>query len=150
ELVGYPGRPEGLLQHLHLTALGASTATPAGGLTAPVLVVHDYDELKAHAAEVPGKIILFAGKFDQAIADNGRAMIAYVQNGEYRFNGAGKAAELGAAASLVRSVGGAEYRLPHTGLTVFEEGKPRIPAGALSAEDADLVARLAAKGTVTM
>ncbi len=150
ELTDYPGHPAGIVQHLHLTTLGASTATPEAGITAPVLVVHDYDELKAHAAEVPGKIVLYAGHFDQALADNGRAMTAYVQNGEYRFTGPAKAAELGAAAALVRSVGGADFRLPHTGVTIFEDGKPKIPCAALSAEDADLVARLAAKGAVTM
>lgn len=150
ELTDYAGRPAGIVQPLHLTTLGASTATPAAGLTAPVLVVHDYDELKAHAAEVPGKIVLFADRFDQALADNGRAMTAYVQNGEYRFSGPGRAAELGAAAALVRSVGGAEYRLPHTGVTIFEDGKPKIPCAALAAEDADLVARLASRGPVTM
>jgi hypothetical protein len=77
-------------------------------------------------------------------------MAAYVQNGEYRFSGPQKAAELGAAAALVRSVGGADYRLPHTGVTVFEDGKPKIPCAALAAEDADLVARLATQGPVTM
>jgi hypothetical protein len=99
---------------------------------------------------VPGKIVVYAGKFDQALADNGHAMTAYVQNGEYRFNGPAKAAAMGAAAALVRSVGGAEYRLPHTGVTGFDEGKPKIPCAALSAEDADLIARLATQGPVSM
>jgi hypothetical protein len=150
ELTEYPGRPAGIQQRLHLTALGNTSATPAAGLTAPVLVVKDYDELNAHAAQVPGKIVLFATHFDQKLADNGRAMAAYVQSGEYRFNGPQKAAELGAAAALVRSIGGADYRLPHTGQTSFDEGKPHLPAGALSAEDADMLARLAAQGPVTM
>ncbi|HWW21692.1 MAG TPA: M20/M25/M40 family metallo-hydrolase, partial [Steroidobacteraceae bacterium] len=60
------------------------------------------------------------------------------------------AAQLGAAAALVRSVGGADYRLPHTGMTTWDEKQQPIPAAALSAEDADLVARLAAQGPVSM
>ena len=60
------------------------------------------------------------------------------------------AARLGAVASLIRSVGGAEYRLPHTGGTSYAEGVTRIPAGALSAEDAALVERLAARGPVRL
>ena len=52
----------------------------------------------------------------------------------------------GAIAALVRSVGSADYRLPHTGFS-FPAG---IPAGAVTAEDADLIAHLAAEGKVRM
>ena len=57
---------------------------------------------------------------------------------------------LGAAAALVRSIGGADYRLPHTGATIWKEGQAPIPAAALAAEDADLIVRLAARGPVSM
>ena len=58
--------------------------------------------------------------------------------------------KIGAAAALVRSVGGADFRLPHTGATFFKDGLKPIPAAALAAEDADLVTRLAAAGPVKM
>ena len=64
----------------------------------------------------------------------------------YRGAGAKAAAELGAVASLIRSVGGAEYRLPHTGYSV----PAGIPAGAVTAEDADLIAHLASQGPVQL
>jgi carboxypeptidase Q len=150
ELTRYPGRPEGISQRLHLTALGGSSATPAGGIEAPVIVLRDFDELKGRGAEVRGKIVLFESRFDQRLADNGHAGEAYGQAGEYRFRGPAEAASLGAAAALVRSVGGADYRLPHTGLTRWKDRQAPIPAAALAAEDADLVARLAAAGPVTM
>ncbi|MGH8230291.1 MAG: M20/M25/M40 family metallo-hydrolase [Steroidobacteraceae bacterium] len=150
ELIDYPAHPQGLSQPLHLTALGSSSATPAGGLTARVIVVHDFDELHARAAEVRGSIVLFEVRFDQRLADNGEAMRAYEEAGAYRFVGPSAAAELGAAAALVRSIGGADYRLPHTGATIFKPGQTAIPAAALTAEDADLVTRLAAQGPVTM
>ncbi|MET0388778.1 MAG: peptidase M28, partial [Polyangiales bacterium] len=38
ELVEYARRPKGITQTLQLTALGGSVATPAEGITAPVLV----------------------------------------------------------------------------------------------------------------
>jgi carboxypeptidase Q len=60
--------------------------------------------------------------------------------------GAKRAAALGAVASLVRSVGGADYRLPHTGGSRAAD----IPAGAVTSEDADLIAHLAAQGKVRM
>jgi Zn-dependent M28 family amino/carboxypeptidase len=47
-------------------------------------------------------------------------------------------------ASLVRSVGSADYRIPHTGWN----DPAGIPAGAVTSEDADLMARLAAQGKV--
>jgi len=150
ELTEYRGRPAGIAQTLHLTTLGGSSATAAAGLTARVIVVHDFDELKARASEVRGNIVLFEAKFDQRLADNGQASAAYGQAGAYRFGGPSAAAELGAAAALVRSVGGADYRLPHTGATTWADKQAAIPAAALTAEDADLVTRLAADGPVTM
>ena len=149
-VVEYPGRPAGLSQRLALTALGGSAATPEKGLTARVLVVHDLAELGAHARQAEGSIVLFESRFDQRLADNGDASDAYRQAGLYRFTGPSAAAKLGAVAALVRSVGGADFRLPHTGATFFDDGQTPIPAAALAAEDADLVARLAAAGPVTL
>src|SRR5207302_4870880 len=71
---------------------------------------------------------------------------AYGEAVAYRGAGAKAAAELGAVASLIRSVGGAEYRLPHTGYSV----PAGIPAGAVTAEDADLIAHLASQGPVQL
>jgi hypothetical protein len=150
ELVDYPGRPAGITQRLHLTTLGSSSATPPKGLTARVIVVHDMAELKARASEVRGNIVLFEYHFDQRLAANGQAGAAYGQAGLYRTQGPSAAAQLGAVAALVRTVGGADYRLPHTGVTLFKEGQAPIPAAALSTEDADLVTRLAAQGPVTL
>ena len=150
ELVDYAGRPKGITQPLHLTTLGGSAATPKKGLIAPVLLVHSLAELKTRAAEVPGKIVLISIAFDQNLADNGQAGQAYGQAGEPRFSGPAVAAKLGAAATLVRSVGGADYRLPHTGATKWDDGGKQIPAAALASEDAMLIERLAAQGPVTM
>jgi carboxypeptidase Q len=150
DLLEYPGRPGGITQRLHLTALGGSGATPAGGVTARVIVVHDFDELTARSKEVRGNIVLFPVRFNQRLADNGDASDAYGQAVHYRVAGPSAAAALGAAAALVRSVGGADYRLPHTGATVWKEGQTPIAAAALTAEDADLVVRLAAAGPVTL
>jgi Zn-dependent M28 family amino/carboxypeptidase len=51
---------------------------------------------------------------------------------------------------LIRSVGGAEYRLPHTGQTDYKKDAPKIPAAAVTAEDADLMAALAPQGRVRL
>ena len=149
ELVEYRGRPAGISQRVVLTALGGSGATPADGLTAQVLVVSSFDALKARAAEVKGRIVLFDVPFDQGMADRGLAGQAYGAGSNYRSNGPRIAAEMGAAAALVRSVGGANYRLPHTGNTALQDGA-RIPAAAVTVEDAMLMRRLARRGPVTM
>ena len=149
ELVEYTGRPAGLSQRVVLTALGGSSATPAAGLTAPVLIVHSFDELKARGAEAKGRIVLFDVPFDQHMADHGLAGQAYGQGAQYRVAGPRMAAEMGAAAALVRSVGGADFRIPHTGASGLQDGA-RIPAAAVSTEDAMLMARLAARGPLTM
>ena len=147
ELVEFPGQATGTAQKIVLTALGGSVATPADGLTADVVVVNNFDELKALGREkVAGKIVLFNELFDKRKAAGGLAFVAYGEAVRYRAAGPKAAAELGAVAALVRSVGNADYRLPHTGYSV----PAGIPAGAVTAEDADLMAHLAAEGKVRM
>jgi hypothetical protein len=148
-LVDYQGRPAGVTQKIVLTALGGSGATPAGGITAPVIIVHSFEELKAHAAEVKGRIVLIDVPFDQNMADRGLAGTAYGQAVAFRGAGPRMAAEMGAAAALVRAVGGAAYRIPHTGMTLLKDDA-RIPAAAVTIEDALLIGRLARRGPVTM
>jgi carboxypeptidase Q len=149
ELVNYTGKPAGVTQKIVLTALGGSGATPAAGITADVLVLHSFDELKARAAEVKGRIVLFDVPFDQDMADHGLAGPAYGQSVAYRVAGPRMAAEMGAAAALVRAVGGAAYRIPHTGTAGLQDGA-RIPAAAVTIEDAMLMTRLSKRGPVSM
>ena len=145
ELVEYPGQAPGTSQKIVLTALGGNAPTAPEGITAEVVVVKSFDELTSLGREkVAGKIVLFNVVFDKQKAANGRAGEAYGEAVAYRGQGAKAAAELGAVASLVRSVGNADYRLPHTGASTAAG----IPAGAVSSEDADLMARLAAQGKV--
>jgi Iap family predicted aminopeptidase len=147
ELVEYPGQVSQTSQKIVVTALGGSSATPAEGLTAPVVVARNFEDLSnLGRAKVEGKIVLFTYPFDQKKAEAGHALDAYAESVVYRGSGARAAAELGAVASLVRSAGGADYRLPHTGWSA----PAGIPAGAVTAEDAELIAHLAAQGAVRM
>ena len=150
-LVQFPGMAPNTTQKIVLTALGGSVATPANGLTAEVIVVNNFEELQALGRKkVAGKMVLFNVLFDKQLAAQGFAGPAYGQAVAYRAAGPSAAARLGAVAALVRSVGGAEYRLPHTGQTRYADDAPKIPAAAVTAEDADLIARLAEQGTVRM
>lgn len=150
-LTQFPGMAPNTTQKIVLTALGGSVATPASGLTAEVVVVKSFEELEALGRKkVEGKLVLFNVIFDKQLAAQGFAGPAYGQAVAYRSGGPSAAARLGAVGALVRSVGGADYRLPHTGQTRYAADAPQIPAGAVSAEDADLMANLAAQGTVKM
>jgi carboxypeptidase Q len=151
EVVAWPGQTPGTTQKVVLTALGGSVATPAEGLTAEVVVVDDWKQLSTLPPDaVKGKILLFNHKFDKELAAQGNGLDAYIGGVVYRGAGPIAAGGLGAAAVLVRSVGGADYRLPHTGMTAYANGVPKIPAAAVTAEDADLLKDLAGQGPVKL
>lgn len=147
ELIEGPGFVPGIQQKVVLTALGGSTSTGAAGIAANVVVVDNFDQLKMlEGHKVAGKIVLFNEKFDMQRAKAGFAVAAYRDIVGYRETGPKAAAESGAVAALVRSIGSAEYRLPHAG----DSDPAGIPAAAVSAEDADMIAHLAAQGPVRM
>lgn len=147
ELVEYYGQAAGTRQRIVLTAISGSSATPADGITADLVVVHNFGELNELGRErIAGKIVVFNVPYDEKKALAGMAFEAYGEAVVYRTQGAKLAAELGAVASLIRSVGGADYRLPHTGFSL----PAGIPAGALAAEDAALIDHLARQGRVRM
>ncbi len=147
ELVEYPGQAPGSRQKVVLTALGGNHPTPPEGITAEVVVANDFADLeRLGRPSVADKIVLFNFPFDQHKAAGGLAGEAYDEAVQYRALGAKTAAGWGAAAALVRSVGGADYRIAHTG----GSRAANIPAGAVSSEDANLIAHLAAQGKVRM
>ncbi len=150
-LTEFPGQAAGTTQKIVLCALGGSVATPPEGLTAEVVVVRDFDELNSLGKEkVAGKIVLFNEIYDKAMAAEGHGGEAYGEAVVYRGDGPSAAARLGAVAALIRSVGSADYRLPHTGMTKYADDAPKIPAGAVTAEDAELLVALAPQGVVRM
>ena len=150
-LLQFPGMAENTTQKIILCALGASVATPAEGITGEVIAVKNFEELKALPREkVAGKIVLFNYLFDKQMAAEGLGGDAYGQAVVYRADGPSSAARQGAVACLIRSVGGADYRIPHTGQTHYADDAPKIPAGAITAEDADLIVDLTRQGPVKM
>ncbi len=130
-------RPEPLA----LLALGGSVATPAGGVEAPVVVIREFSEL---GPQVKGKIVLF----DHPMRDGLPTIDHYGEAVAFRASGASKAAVHGALAVLVRSVTTRSLYTPHTGGVFYDEKSPRIPAAAIPTEEADRLARMAARGEV--
>lgn len=122
-------------QPLPMLGLGGSIATPPGGITADVMVVTSYDDLKARAAEAKGRMVLFNVPFT-----------SYGETVQYRSGGAVAAARVGAVASIIRSVTPYSQRTPHTGGMAYNDSVPKIPHAAITVEDADMIARMVARG----
>jgi len=128
-------------QRLLVTALGGSEPTPADGVTAEVVEAAGIEGLQSLGKDaVRGRIVLFNAPMPV------RGMEGYSAAVPQRTRGASEAARLGAVAALVRSVGTLSARLPHTGALNYQDSAPRIPAAAVTAEDADLIHRLLASG----
>jgi hypothetical protein len=131
---------------LHVLGLGGTIATPKRGITAPVVVVHDWAELDAKREAVKGSIVLYDVAMPAWTETEGSG---YGETVQYRGRGASRAAKHGAVAVLMRSVTAHSLSTLHTGAMTYEEGVAKIPALAVTVEDATLIARLAAQGPVT-
>jgi carboxypeptidase Q len=128
-----------------LLGLGGSVGTH-GTLRAPLAAFESLDDLRASTVRLAGRIAFVNHRlppFDEQHDDPG-----YRTGVQARLHAASEAARQGALAVLVRSVTAVSLRTPHTGALSYDEGVRRIPAAAVSTEDADLLARLARRGPV--
>ena len=132
---------------LHLIGIGGTVATPKGGITAPVVVVHSWQELEAKRDQLKGTIVLYNVPMPAWSPEKGPGYGAVFG---YRYEGPSRAAKYGAVGALVRSLTEHSLSTPHTGTLGYDDKLPKIPAAALTLEDADLIDRLAAKGPVSV
>lgn len=130
-------------QHqLHITALGYSGPTSKGGLSGELVYFASLEALRtAPEGSLRGKIAFI----DHAMTRTQDGS-AYGPYGNARRQGPGVAAGKGAAGVVIRSIGTAHQRNPHTGAISWPDGMKPIPAGAVSLPDADLIARIARTG----
>ena len=130
-MVGPVDRP------LTMLGLGGSVGTPKQGTTGEVIVASTFDELASMGKEkVAGKIVLFNPVWN-----------GYGGTVMYRGSGASRAAAMGATAMLVRSMTGTSMQSPHTGALVYTDGVAKIPAAAITVEDAGYIQRTIQSGT---
>lgn len=130
-------------QPLSMLGLGGSVGTPPEGITAPVIVVANEDDLKARGDDVRGKIVLFNKAMPPYHSERGAG---YGETVKYRVHGARLAAAQGAVAALVRSVTANSLHTPHTGAMRYGDAEVKIPTAAITIEDAETLARLQARG----
>lgn len=122
---------------MDLLGLGGTVGTP--GVEAEVVVVSALDELGPSAK---GKIVLLNVPMAEGVpsAPNYGAAV------RTRTRGPSLAAAQGAVGVLVRSITTRSLYTPHTGALGYDEAQPKIPAAAITHEDADQIARLVARG----
>jgi Zn-dependent M28 family amino/carboxypeptidase len=134
-------------QPMAMLGLGGSVGT-RGTLRARMVPFDGLDALKASTGRLDGAIAFVNHRmppYDDANGDPG-----YRQGVQARLHAASEAARRGARAVLVRSVTQRSLRTPHTGALEYDAGVAKIPAAAVSTEDADMLARLAERGAVTV
>jgi carboxypeptidase Q len=117
---------------LPLLGLGDSIGTPPEGVEGEAMVVDGFEALERDSSRVRGRIVVFNVPFT-----------TYGETVRYRTQGPIRAAQHGAVAMLLRSVGPVGLRTPHTGsLMSGDATRRRIPSAAISAEDASMLQRL--------
>ncbi len=136
-----------LMEPLHkplvMLGVGRSAGTAPEGITAEVLVAKDEAAFEALGDRVRGRMVLFDNPMPAYDPEKGAG---YGQTVRFRGKGARLVESKGGVAALVRSVTAHSLRTPHTGTQGYSEGIPKVPAAALSTEDADLIARYVKRG----
>ena len=130
---------------LHMLGLGRSVGTKPGGISAQVLVVRDFAELRARRAEAKGKIIVYNFPFNTTV----HPFVGYGEAVQYRAYGPDSAVQFGAVATLARSATPLSLQTPHTGALSYADtlrNAPNIPGASITPEDAELLARMQARG----
>jgi hypothetical protein len=124
-------------QALSITALGGSISTPKTGIEAELVSFATLGELKrAPLKGFKGKIIFVDEKMTRTQDGSGYSVAVKKRSGA-----AIEAGKRGALAALIRSVGTDHHRFAHTGQMKYEKGVAAVPIAALSAPDADQLAR---------
>lgn len=128
---------------LPMLGLGGSVGTAKEGVSAKVVVVDSDKALARLADKATDKIVLFNVPMPPYHPEHGSGYGKVVR---YRYDAARLAADAGAVAALVRSATTRSLRTPHTGAMSYEKAKKKIPAAAITIEDAEMLARLYRRG----
>lgn len=132
---GYIELATGKKYNLHLCALGNSVGTGKSGITAGVVEVKSIEEIhQLGEAVLDGKIVFINFVMDPT---NINVFQSYGKSGIGRWGAPTIAAKYGAIGAMVRSMAINPDDAPHTGVTVYNDSFPKIPAVAISTNDAN-------------
>lgn len=133
---------------LKALALGNSIGTGSGGITAPVIEVKSLDEVDSlPEALVSGKIVFYNRPMDPRQINT---FAAYGGAVDQRVYGASRAAKKGAVGVVVRSMTTLLDDVPHTGTLNYQDPDQRIPAVAISTNDAEMLSDLLKQSEVSI
>jgi hypothetical protein len=125
-----------------IAALGGSISTPSIGISANVIEVKNFKELKMIGKDsIRGKIIFYNRPMDPTLINTFQA---YGGSVNQRTQGAVEAAKLGSVGVIVRSMTTSLDDYPHTG-SMYYDGlslNQRIPAAAISTNGAELLSSM--------
>ena len=137
--VGYIKLPNGTKYPLNLCSLGNSEGTGLKGISASVIQVSNFAELdQLGKSGVKGKIVFFNFEMNPTYITT---FSAYGESGRSRTSGPAIAASYGAIGVLVRSLASNSDDFPHTGVTIYNDSFPKIPAVAISTNNADWLSK---------
>jgi len=132
--IGFIQLAGGKKYNLKLCSLGNSIGTGKKGVSAGVIEVKSFAELDALGTTVvKGKIVFLNFPMNPTYVETFRA---YGESGIARWNGPSMAAKYGAVATMVRSMASNPDDYPHTGVMKYNDSFPKIPAVAISTNDA--------------
>jgi carboxypeptidase Q len=123
---------------VNVTALGNSVGTGKKGIQGNIVEFGSLEEMKKHGDEVAGKIVFLNEPMDLSLYSTGRM---YGKTGNTRYIGPQEAGKLGAVGVVVRSLTTSMDDFPHTGATDYGTETNRIPAVAISTNDAVILSR---------
>lgn len=125
---------------IKVVSLGNAVGTGPGGTVAELVEVQDFQELAALGEEgVRGKIVFFNRPMDPKLMDT---FGAYSGASNQRGSGPAEAAKYGAIGAVIRSLSSFKDDVPHTGNTRYALNVPKIPAVAITTNDADMLSTL--------
>ncbi len=130
---------------LKLCALGNSMGTGTKGITANVIEVNSMAQLDQLGNRVKGKIVFFNFPMNQTYI---KTFQAYGESGVSRVTGPTLAAKYGAIGAMVRSLAINLNDYPHTGVTIYNDSFSKIPAVAISTNDAEYLSKALKRGNV--
>lgn len=123
-------------REINICALGGSVGTDQEGITAPLFEIKNLAEIDSVKANVKGKIVFINEPMDESLVST---FSAYGKAVEKRLFGADRASRYGAVAVIIRSITTKFDNVPHTGVMIYRDSVPEIPAVAAGYEDSDLL-----------
>jgi hypothetical protein len=124
-------------QNINCLALGNSIGTAENGITGEVIEIYGMNDLeKTNNEQIKGKIVFLNEPFDPKIINPFEAYHAVNSQRDY---GTSLASKKGAVGVIIRSLSISDNDFPHTGYMEYQDGIEKIPAVAISTNDANLL-----------